>query len=74
MIELLFLINFILLSLKSIHHYENSTDDFVVNEDYLRQHSIHIPIDDLIIVFDQFYSLFSSTTDIILISNNSFIC
>jgi hypothetical protein len=59
------------LSLRALNHFERSTEKFVINDQYLQSNSFQISLDDFINCFDQFDSLFYSTTEIILTPENS---
>jgi hypothetical protein len=46
------------LSLKALNHFENSREEFIIDDQYLQNHSFQISLDDFISCFDQFDSLF----------------
>jgi hypothetical protein len=64
-------VELIFLSLRALNHFERSTEEFVIGDQYLQNHSFHISLDDFINCFSQFDSLFSSTTEILLTLENS---
>jgi hypothetical protein len=63
-------IQLVFLSLRAVEHFETSTEELVIDDQYLRNHSFEISLDDFMICFNQVNSLFSSTSEIILTSEN----
>jgi hypothetical protein len=47
-------VQLIFISLKTIHHFEKSTEKFIIEAQYLQDHSFQISLDDFIKCFYQF--------------------
>jgi hypothetical protein len=59
-------VQLIFLSHEAVKHFKKSSETFVIDDQYLRNHSSQISLDDFLYCFKQFHSLFSSTTAILL--------
>jgi hypothetical protein len=54
-----------------VKHFKRSSETFPIDDQYLRNHSSQISLDDFLYCFKQFHSLFSSATEILLSPENS---